>query len=157
MRTVKTLSVLAIAVGSMTCTSQLVRDDAVVQKEVFQMSDAPDLPFSSAVRAGDFLFLSGQIGNVPGTLDLVEGGVGPETRQTLDNIRAVLEYAGSSMERIVKCTVFLLDIADYADMNAVYSEVFGANPPARSTVAGSGLAIGAAVEIECIALAGSTD
>jgi reactive intermediate/imine deaminase len=128
--------------------------DQLAQKEVFQMSDAPNLPFSSAVRAGELLFLSGQIGNVPGTLDLVEGGVGPETRQTLENIRTVVEFAGSSMDRIVKCTVFLQDIDEYAQMNAVYSEVFGAEPPARSTVAGSGLAIGALVEIECIALVG---
>ncbi len=137
------------------CESASDADDSHVDMEVFQMSDAPNLPFSSAVRAGDILFLSGQIGNVPGTLDLAEGGVTAETQQTLDNIRSVVEYAGSSVDRIVKCTVFLLDIDDYAAVNAVYAEFFGDDPPARSAVAGSGLAIGASVEIECIALAGT--
>ena len=129
--------------------------DQQAAMEVFQMSDAPNLPFSSAVRAGDLLFLSGQIGNIPGTLDLAEGGVAAETRQTLENIRSVVEFAGSSVDRIVKCTVFLLDINDYAEVNAVYAEFFGDDPPARSALAGSGLAIGAKVEIECIALAGA--
>jgi reactive intermediate/imine deaminase len=112
------------------------------------------LPFSSAVRVGDLLFLSGQLGNLPGQRQLVPGGVGPETRQTLENIRRLLEHAGSSLERVVKCTVFLADIADYAAMNEVYGTFFRVDPPARSTVAGSGLALGARVEIECIALVG---
>jgi 2-iminobutanoate/2-iminopropanoate deaminase len=80
--------------------------------------------------------------------------VGPETRQTLENIKRVLEHAGSSMDRVVKCTVFLQDIADYAAMNEVYATFFPEDPPARSTVAGSGLALGARVEIECMAVAG---
>ena len=123
---------------------------------VIQAPDALEgLPFSSAVRVGDVLYLSGQIGNVPGTRDLVAGGVGAETRQTLENIRSVLEHTGSSLDRVFKCTVFLADIADYAAMNAVYAEIFGDHLPARSTVAGSGLALGASVEIECMALAGS--
>lgn len=126
------------------------------EKEVIQAPGAPQgLPFSSAVRVGDLLYLSGQIGVVPGTLELVDGGVGPQTRQTLENIRGVLAYAGSSLERVVKCTVFLADIADYAAMNEVYRTFFPTSPPARSTVAGSGLALGARVEIECIALAGA--
>lgn len=112
------------------------------------------LPFSSAVGVGDMLYLSGQVGTLPGTNELVEGGVGAETRQTMENIRTVLEYAGSSLDRVVKCTVFLADIADYAAMNEVYRTFFPGNPPARSTVAGSGLALGARVEIECIAVAG---
>ena len=110
--------------------------------------------FSSAVRAGDLLFLSGQVGVLPGTTDVVPGGVGAETRQTMENIRAVLEHAGSSLAEVVKCTVFLADIAEYSAMNEVYATYFPSDPPARSTVAGSGLAFDARVEIECIALPG---
>ncbi len=109
--------------------------------------------FSSAVRSGDFIFLSGALGALPGVSPprLVEGGIGAETRQTMDNIITVLDAAGATLEDIVKCTVFLADIDDYAAMNAVYVEYFPSDPPARSAVAGSGLALGALVEIECIA------
>jgi reactive intermediate/imine deaminase len=129
---------------------------AAQEKEVIQVPGSLEgLPFSSAVRVGNLLYLSGQIGAIPGTRELRAGGVGPETRQTLENIRSVLEHAGSSLERVVKCTVFLADIADYAVMNEVYRTFFPEKPPARSTVAGSGLALGARVEIECIALVGA--
>ena len=101
------------------------------------------------------LFLSGQIGNVPGTRQLADTGIAGQTRQALDNITAVLTSAGSSLDRAVKCTVFLADIKDYATMNIVYATYFPKDPPARSTVAGSGLALGARVEIECLAVAGS--
>lgn len=114
----------------------------------------PELPFSSAVRTGNLVFLSGQLGNVPGTTGLVPGGVSAETRQTMENIGVVLRTAGTDFARVVKCTVFLADIADYAAMNAVYRTYFPSSPPARSTVAGSGLALGARVEIECIAVVG---
>ena len=112
------------------------------------------LPFSPAVRVGNMIYLSGQVGVAPGSRQVVPGGVGPETRQTLENIKRVLEQAGSSLDQVVKCTVFLLDIADYAAMNQVYATFFPKDPPARSTVAGSGLALGARVEIECLAVAG---
>jgi reactive intermediate/imine deaminase len=111
------------------------------------------LPFSTAVRVGDILYLSGQIGTVPGA-GVVSGGIGAETRQTLENIKSTLDALGSSMERVFKCTVFLKDIADYTSMNEVYARFFPNEPPARSTVAGSGLALGALVEIECMALTG---
>ncbi len=109
------------------------------------------LPFSTAVRVGNMLYLSGQIGVYHGTRTLADGGVAGETRQTMENIKDVLEYAGSSLEEVVKCTVFLADISYYSEMNRVYSTYFGENPPARSAMAGSGLALGAKVEIECIA------
>jgi reactive intermediate/imine deaminase len=109
------------------------------------------LPFSSAVRVGTMVYLSGQVGTVPGTTRLVEGGIAAETRQTLENIRTVLEYAGSSLTEVVKCTVFLADMADYQAMNDAYREFFSSSPPARSALAGSGLALGAQVEIECMA------
>jgi reactive intermediate/imine deaminase len=100
------------------------------------------------------LYLSGQIGNRPGTRELADTGITGQTRQALENIKALLASAGSSLDRAVKCTVFLVDIKDYAAMNAVYATYFPKDPPARSTVAGSGLALGARVEIECIATVG---
>ncbi|MDJ0655092.1 MAG: Rid family detoxifying hydrolase [Xanthomonadales bacterium] len=113
---------------------------------------ALELPFSEATRVGDTLYLSGQIGNKPGTLELAEGGVGPETEQTLKNIQATLERHGSSLSQVAKCTVFLADIAEWPAVNKVYKQFFKPPYPARSAVAGSGLAIGARVEIECIAV-----
>ncbi len=112
------------------------------------------LPFSAAVRVGNMLYLSGQIGTVPGTRQLADTGITGQVRQALENIKATLGYAGSSLERVVKCTVFLLDIKDFAAMNAVYTTYFPKDPPARSTIAASGLALGAKVEIECLATAG---
>jgi len=112
------------------------------------------LPFSAAVRVGNMLYLSGQIGNVPGTRQLADTGITGQVRQALENIKATLGYAGSSLERVVKCTVFLVDIKDYAAMNAVYVTYFPKDPPARSTIAASGLALGAKVEIECLATVG---
>jgi len=115
-------------------------------------NEGSTLPFSEAVKVGDMLYLSGQIGVLPGTTDVVEGGIQPETRQTLENIKTVLERSGSSMDRVVKCTVFLVDIEEWPRMNEIYRTYFPENPPARSAMAGSGLAFGSRVEIECIAV-----
>lgn len=114
----------------------------------------PGLPFSAATRVGNVLYLSGQIGTLPGTRQLADTGIAGQTRQTLENIKATLAHAGSALDRVFKCTVFLANIADYAAMNAVYATYFPKDPPARSTVAGSGLALGARVEIECLATVG---
>ena len=118
-----------------------------------QMPGTEDLglTFSSAVRAGNTLYLSGNLGNVPGTLELAAGGIDGETRQTLDNIAAVLEQFGSSLDDVVKCTVFLADINDWPAMNEVYRTYFK-NAPARSALGANGLALNARVEIECIAV-----
>lgn len=125
---------------------------AAQDRQVIQMPGAlTGLPFSTAVRVGNVLYLSGQIGNVPGARQLADTGIAGQTRQTLENIKAVLVHAGSSLERVFKCTVFLTDIRDFARMNEVYVTYFPKDPPARSTVAGSGLALGARVEIECMA------
>ena len=124
-------------------------------KQVINLPGAPlNLPFSAAVRVGNVLYLSGQLGTVPGTRQLADTGIAGQTKQALENVKGVLAAAGSSLERVVKCTVFLADIKDYAAMNAVYTTYFPKDPPARSTVAGSGLALGARVEIECLALVG---
>ena len=112
--------------------------------------DGRDLPFSSAVRVNNTLYLSGNLGLLPGTRDLAPGGIQGETRQTLENIKAVAEQFGSSMDKIVKCTVFLADIAEWGAMNEVYRTYFK-NPPARSAMGASGLALNGRVEIECIA------
>jgi len=119
--------------------------------EYYAIPDNTELPFSEAVRVGHMLYLSGNIGNLPGTSKLVVGGIGAETRQTLENIKASLERHGSSMAEVVKCTVFLADIGEWAAMNAVYTTYFPAHPPARSAFGTSGLSLGARTEIECLA------
>ncbi len=111
--------------------------------------EALGLPFSEAVRVGHMLYLSGQIGTLPGTMTLVEGGIEAETRQTMDNIRAVLERYGSSLERVVKCTVMVADMNEWPALNTVYVEYFTGPKPARSALGANGLALGAKVEIEC--------
>lgn len=117
-------------------------------------AEAMGFPFSEAVRVGDMLYLSGQIGNVPGQSTLVEGGIQAETRQTLENIESVLERYGSSMDRVVKCTVMIDDMAEWPAMNEVYAPYFPGPKPARSALGADGLALGAAVEIECWATVG---
>jgi 2-iminobutanoate/2-iminopropanoate deaminase len=108
------------------------------------------LPFSEAVRVGDMLYLSGQLGT-DSTGRLVPGGIGPETRQTLTNIAAILQRHGSSLEQVVKCTVMLADIGEWAAMNKVYLTFFRSHRPARSAFGTSGLALGARLELECMA------
>jgi 2-iminobutanoate/2-iminopropanoate deaminase len=114
---------------------------------------ALNLPYSDTVRTGHLLFLAGTVGADPATRKLVPGGVMPETRQALENIRANLVVHGSSLDRVVKCTVFLADINDFERMNGVYREFFPANEPARTTVGVAALPLGARVEVECIAAA----
>lgn len=113
-----------------------------------------DLPFSEAVAVDGMLYLSGMIGVVPGTLRLAEGGIQGEARQTMENIRAVLEAHGSSLDRVVRCTIFLADIADWDAFNAVYREYFDDPYPARSALGANGLALDARVEVECMAATG---
>ena len=126
---------------------------AQASKAIVPIPGASNPSLSAVVKVGDVLYLSGQLGTVPGQ-GLAEGGIAAETRQTLENIKRTLEAAGSAMERVIKCTVFLADIADFRAMNAVYREFFPAEPPARSTVAVAGLVANARIEIECMALAG---
>jgi 2-iminobutanoate/2-iminopropanoate deaminase len=111
-----------------------------------------DLPFSPLVRAGPMLYLSGQIGTTSMTPPtLIAGGIEAETRQTLENIKAVLAKNGATMDDIVKCTVMMADMREWAAMNPVYASFFPKDKPARSSFGTSGLALGARVEIECLA------
>ena len=107
-------------------------------------------PFSQAVRAGDFLFLAGQLGT-DASGKLVSGGIVPEARQTLENVKAVLEQNGASLGDVVKCTVFLADMAEWSTFNGVYTQFFAKPYPARSAFGANGLALNARVELECIA------
>lgn len=113
--------------------------------------EGQNLPFSEAVEVDGLVFLSGQIGVKPGTLELVDGGIGAEARQTMDNIGATLEAADLTFADVVKCTVMLADMADWPAFNAVYTDYFEAPYPARSAFGASGLALGGRLEVECIA------
>ncbi|MCP3986075.1 MAG: RidA family protein [bacterium] len=108
--------------------------------------------FSHAATAGNLIFVSGTLGTASGGIQLVPGGIGPETKQTLENIRTILETAGSSLAEVVKVSVYVTDMADFGAMNEAYAEFFPADPPARITLQVAGLALGASVEIECVAL-----
>jgi 2-iminobutanoate/2-iminopropanoate deaminase len=112
-----------------------------------------NLPFSEAVRVGDTIYLSGQIGNRPGTLDLVPGGIAAETKQVMENIKATLEAHKLTFDNVVKCTVILENMADWAAFNEVYATFFKKGRyPTRTAFGSSGLALGAKAEVECIAV-----
>jgi reactive intermediate/imine deaminase len=111
----------------------------------------PGLPFSSAVRVDNMLYLSGQLGAEPGATSVVEGGVQAETRQTMENIKTVLEENGSSMNQVVKCMVFMADMSQWSAMNEVYVTFFPEHFPARSAFGATALAYDAELEIECMA------
>ncbi len=123
------------------------------QKEVIVTQKAPKAigPYTVANRIDNLVFTAGQLGLDPGTNELAPGGIQAETRQSLTNIKNVLEAAGSSLHHVVKTTVFLRDMGEFSQMNAVYAEFFPDNPPARSTVQVAALPRGGAVEIEAIA------
>jgi 2-iminobutanoate/2-iminopropanoate deaminase len=123
-------------------------------KKIVSTDKAPKAigPYSQAIRTENLVFTAGQIGLDPATMELVEGGVEAQARQVLTNLKHVLESADSGLNYVVKTTVFLLDMRDFANMNMIYSEFFPENFPARSTVAVAELPKGALVEIECVAL-----
>lgn len=134
------LSVLALVFG--------------VTAQAAQFLNAPGdaelgLPFSDAVRVGNLLILSGKLGNKPGTMELVPGGIKAEAKQTMENIKASLERYGSGMEDVVKCTVMMADIDEWPVFNEVYVTYFPGPKPARSAFAASGLALNGRLEVEC--------
>lgn len=125
-----------------------------MDKKVITSDKAPKAigPYSVAIRTGEMIFTSGQLGLDPATGSLVPGGIEAETRQALTNLSHVLADGGSGLERVVKTIVFLKDMADFAKMNAVYAEFFSENPPARSTIQAAALPKGGTVEIEAVAI-----
>ena len=125
--------------------------DSRSNAEFFPVPGNSSLPFSEAVQVGDMLYLSGQLGtNSSG--QLVSGGIQAETRQALTNIASILERHGSSMDRVVKCTAMLADMSEWAAMNQVYLTFFSTHRPARSAFGTGGLALGARLELECMAV-----
>jgi 2-iminobutanoate/2-iminopropanoate deaminase len=126
-----------------------------METQIIHSDHAPKAigPYSQAIRVGEMIFSAGQIGLDPANGNLIGGGIEAETRRALQNLSAVLEAAGSSRARVVKTTVFLADLNEFQQMNAVYAEFFPANPPARSTVQVARLPKDARVEIEVIAVA----
>lgn len=125
-----------------------------MDKEIVSTTKAPAAigPYSQAVKAGGFLFVSGQIPLVPETGELVLGDIKEQAERVLDNINAILGAAGTSFDRVIKTTIFLTDMGNFAVVNEVYSKYFPTNPPARACVAVAQLPRGVAVEIEAIAL-----
>jgi 2-iminobutanoate/2-iminopropanoate deaminase len=126
-----------------------------MSKQVVRTDTAPapfqGAPYNQAIVAGGLVFVAGQLGLEPGATEVVAGGIVPQTEQALANLRAILEAAGSSLDALVKTTVFLRDLDDFSGMNEVYARHVGATPPARSTVEVGRLPAGALVEIEAVA------
>ena len=124
-----------------------------MDKQVIHTSKVPParVPLSQAIKAGPWVFASGQLGNDPETRTLAAGGIKAETRQVCEHLKAILETAGSSLDRVVKVTIYLADLRELPDMNEVFSRYFPTDPPARTTFQAAGLVGGARVEIEAIA------
>ncbi len=124
-----------------------------MEKQIISTPNAPAAvgPYSQAVKVGDWIFTAGQLGIVPGTKEFAGPDVESQTRQALENIRAILKEAGSCLRHVVKTTVFLQDMGEFPRMNSVYAEFFPEEPPARSTVQVAALPLGARVEIEAVA------
>ena len=143
-------SLVTVLLGSVAVAASLRAQDKPVVQYIAPAGAAATLPFSPAVRVGNLLYLSGQLGT-DSTGKLAAGGVEGETRQALTNIKRLLEQNGSSMDHVVKCLVMLADIGEWARMNTVYVTFFPVHKPARSAFGATGLALGARLEIECIA------
>jgi len=124
------------------------------QAPTAQPSVAQSAPFSPVIIANNTIYLAGHLGRVPGTRSFPEGGIGPQTKQTLENIGTTLATVGATHADLVRCQVFLTDISNFAEMNAAYRQFFPKDPPARTTVAVAALAANASIEIECTGIVG---
>ncbi len=149
------IAVLVLALLWVACRPAKPREPAPPEPEYVALSAPANLPFSALVRVGSMLYLSGQLGT-DATGRLVPGGIVPETAQALTNIRLLLEAHASGMDRVVKCTAMLADMGEWGAMNQEYVRHFPAKRPARSAFGTSGLALGARVELECMAVAGGS-
>ena len=139
--------------ASLWCTTSALGEPRAPVEYLSAKGAPPGVPFSAAVRVGSMLYLSGQIGSVPGQMQLVAGGIREQATQTMDNIAAVLAANGLGVDDIVRCTVMLADMAEWGAFNDVYRTYFKKHYPARSAFGANGLALGARVEVECMALA----
>jgi reactive intermediate/imine deaminase len=144
---------LLIAALCLICAaSSFAADGVAIERQPSPVLDGRNLPFSAAVKVGTTLYLSGQVGSLPGEMALAHGGIKGETKQAIENIKAVLEQHGANLESVAKCTVFMADINEWGQMNEVYKQYFAGAYPARSAIGVNGLALGARVELECIAI-----
>jgi len=151
--TIKSMKTALCLAAAMTVSSIALADP--VTRYTDPAMENANLPFSQAVKVGDMLYLSGQIGNIPGTLELAPGGMEGQARQTMNNIQTVLEANGASFANVTKCLVMLSDMEQWADFNKVYVTYFEPGKfPARSAFGANGLALGGALEVECEAYLG---
>lgn len=125
-----------------------------MEKQIIATDKAPGAvgPYSQGVRVGNFVYTAGQLGLVPGTTEFAGPDIESQTRQALENLRAVLEAGGSCLDHLIKTTVFLADMGEFARMNAVYAEFFPENPPSRSAIEAAALPLGGRVEIEAVGM-----
>jgi len=147
MKTVSNILLILFALTSCTKTNNNTKANYIETEEFAKLN----FPFSEAVTYGNIIYVSGQVGDLPNTDKLVEGGIVPETNQTLKNIQRILEQNGSSLNKVIKCTCMLADINEWGEMSKEYIKFFPNHKPARSAFGTTGLAIGARVEIECMA------
>jgi len=149
----RSISLLCAAIASLGVNAAVAADAPKVEFLNSGKILPSTLPFSEAVRVGNLLYLSGQIGIVPGSMKLVPGGIKEEARQAMDNIKATLATHGYGMGDLIKCTVMLADMSEWGTFNDVYKTFFSGHFPARSAFGANGLALNARVEVECIAAA----
>lgn len=149
----KSLALPVLGAALMLALPAVPEADAA-ERTAYPSTAVEGLPYSGAVKAGGMVYVGGVLGTAPGKKELVPGGITPETRQAFAHVKDMLEGAGSSLDRTIRCIVLLANIDDFPAMNAVFREVFPKDPPTRSTIIVPQIPMGAAMEVECNALAG---